>query len=440
MKFPRWLSVTCTIALAATTAWGIRFDAELAGAVRDVAARLRPILGKVPGKIPLAVRADRSSRKAAAQSRRDEALPPSRLAARGRAWADIGLGKETDPAELYLSLAEDLPELVFSADRTQLLVGPDRLTDSDFGGESGNAAGADLLFATGVRPDEPAVAHMMTHVAQDDRGAPPGLRETTDATLASSAWREGEANLVAMLLLYGGLGMEGEVVQGRIAPREYRGGDLTPRNDSHSPVTGRLMDFVYAEGFQAAAARVRSGGWALLRESAAAEPQTRAILHLEDSFAAPEAVPAPVLSLPDGFSLVDRDRIGEYGIGVLVAERVGKENLGWIAADGWTGDGLFRWENPTQERGVTLWVTRWSAGKEATDFRYAMGRFYGTEDTGVDGSGTGTASAEGVRRLGDRVVRIAQRGTEVRIRVAPADLDEGLGTVSQEPMPNLPRN
>jgi hypothetical protein len=301
-----------------------------------------------------------------------------------------------------------------SADGTQLLVDDRRLTDADFGGERGDAEGAALLFATGVRPDEPAVAHVMAHVLQEQRGAPAGLRETTDATLSASAWREGEANLVALLLLYGGLGMEADVLAGRIEPASFRGGDLqSPEAARGSSVLRRLLEFVYGDGYRAAAAAVREGGWRSLERAAAASGNTT-------------PVPTPDLAVPEPLVLADRDSIGAYGVGVLVAEGAGKENLGWIAADGWKADALFRWEGPGAADGVTLWITRWSTEADAGEFRYALERTLASRFPAGGGEGAGP---ERVVAAGGKTFRLAASGREVRLRVAPDPIDAGLGTI-----------
>jgi hypothetical protein len=407
-----------------------RFDPDLAGAVRDVAGRLRAIRGAVPTKVPLAVRSDPEARREAARARRDAVLPPARLAARGRAWADVGLGRAGDAATFYLVLAADLEDFVPSADGTQLLVAEGRLSGADFGGEGGDAAAADLLFATGVRADEPAVAHVATHVLQDERGVPPGMRETTDATLAASAWREGEANLVALLLLYGGMGLQSEVVSGTVPPEGYREGDLIARPPARSTTAlGRLLDFVYSEGFAAAAARLREGGWAALDAAAAEGGGTSALLHPGRPARKIAAIPPPDLGLPGDYRLVDRDALGEYAVGILVAEGTGKENLGWIAAEGWDGDALFRYEGAEAGEGVTLWHLRFRSEADAEDFRYGMARVL----SGGDGPPAEGGASEQAFPAGGRVARLFRRGAEVEFRAAPAGLDAKLGSLSPAP-------
>lgn len=429
MRPAKRLALVLAAVLVSAAGAATRFDPDLAGAVRDVAGRLREIRGAVPAKVPLAVRADPEARRDAARARRDAVLPPARLAARGRAWADVGLGRAGDVATLYLVLAADLGDFVVSADGTQLLVDEGRLTDADFGGEAGDAAAADLLFATGVRADEPAVAHVATHVLQDERGVPPGLRETTDATLAASAWREGEANLVALLLLYRGMGLQSEVVSGTVSPGEYRGGVLIARAPAGSAtVLERLLDFVYGEGFEAAAARVREGGWAAL-EAAARGGGTTALLHPGEPQRKAVPIPPPDPALPGDYRLVDRDTLGEYALGVLIAEGTGKENLGWIAAEGWDGDGLFRFEGSDGGQGVTFWRSRFRSEADAEDFRYGMARVL----SGGDGPPAETRPSEQVFPAGARVARLLRRGAEVEVRSAPIGLDAKLGPLAPVP-------
>lgn len=433
MRPPRLLALLLAAVLFSAAGAATRFDPDLAGAVRDVAGRLREIRGAVPAKVPLAVRADPEARREAARARRDAVLPPARLAARGRAWDDVGLGRAGDAATFYLILAADLMDFVPSADGTQLLVDESRLSGADFGGEGGDAAAADLLFATGVRADEPAVAHLATHVLQDERGVPPGMRETTDATLAASAWREGEANLVALLLLYRGMGLQSEVASGTVSPGEYRGGDLIARPPSGSTaVLGRLLDFVYGEGFGSAAARLRGGGWAALEAASAGGGGTSALLHPGEPARKAVPIPPPDLALPADYRLVDRDTLGEYALGVLIAEGTGKENLGWIAAEGWDGDALFRFEGSEGGDGVTFWRCRFRSDADAEDFRYGMARVL----SGGEGPPSEERASEQVFPAGARFARLFRRGTEVDIRFAPAALDAKLGPLA--PVSSVP--
>jgi len=115
--------------------------------------------------------------------------------------------------------------------------------------------------------------------------------------------------------------------------------------------------------------------------------------------------------------LADRDALGEEGIVVLISTWTGKDNLGLIAGDGWTGDALFRWEPPKGGDGVTQWITRWASPEEAADFEYAFlrGARARFPRSAPDPEAEGPHTFEGP----DRTVVVQRQDKEVQVRITP---------------------
>ena len=398
-------------------------DLELVQNVRAIGERSARTLGVPPPLSLLALRAPEDVRLAEARRRAERELPPARAAARGRAWADLGLGTEDDPAAIALALARDLPGMSFDGDRARLLVDPTRLVDEEETGDPSTNHAASLLLATGVAPDEPVVAHYIAHAATD----PPLPTEplSTDQTLARAALAEGEANLAALLLLFGGVGLEGEVVGSKIRPEDVLSGRLVSEAlRSDRPIVARLVEWVYLDGFAAVAGLARQVGLQRLPAERARRGTTRDVIHLDR----PAAIAAEMTKPPGpeaaGLTLADKDSLGEAGITSWVSMLTGKDNLGMIAGDGWAGDALWRFEG--EGGGVTLWDTRWVTEEEAKDFAYSIERCLQARFPGETLAGTG----DGPRSLSrsDRVYRMERRGASVSLRIAPPEWDRKLDT------------
>ena len=182
-------------------------DLDLLEAVRAIAGRVEDLRGERFRRPPLAVRAPEMMRGVAAEIRARNVLPREQLEARGRAWADLGLGGESSPESLLRVVAGDLEGIAFDPQGNRLLVGPERLTGADFVPHDEDDRDSTVLMMTGVRPDEPLVAHLLMHVRQLEREGADSLEPTTDRLLAHAAWNEGEANLVALRYLFQGMGV-----------------------------------------------------------------------------------------------------------------------------------------------------------------------------------------------------------------------------------------
>lgn len=392
-------------------------DLELLRSVRRIAEEVERLRGESFVRPPVAVRAPDSMRKVAAEIRASNVIPRERLAARGRAWSEIGLGGSGSPERLFQTLAADLQGIGFDPDGNRLLVSPDRLTLDDYRPDAKLSAPSTVLMMTGVRPDEPLASHLLMHVRQRERAGRDSLQPTTDGLLAHSAWAEGEANLLAIRYLFEGMGLADDVIEYPLDPGDFLEGILVPPElDELSGVEQDLVRFVYIEGFAEAVRRFKAGGWAALDHEMARRPTSGAILHpdgpVESSFTRPSP-PAPDLRL------VDTDSLGEQGVIVLISRATGKDDLALEAGEGWTGDRLYRWESPgkTGSGAATEWRTRWRTAEDALDFAYAYGRTLAVRfpDRKLE-RGEGTD----VLRTDARIFRVETAGREVRVLILPA--------------------
>jgi hypothetical protein len=402
-------------------------DLVLVRDVRAVAERIAAIL-RVPARPGfLAVRADEATRAAEARARADRLLPPEIAAARGRAWSDLGLGGRTDPADLVFALELDLAGMTFDASRARLLVDPTRLTGGGAAGDPSEDEQASLLLATGVAVDEPAAGHYVAHLLTDDPA--PTASPTTDALLARAALAEGSANVAALILLFGGVGLEAEVVAGQIRPDDVLGGRLVaPGAFAGTATLSSFLQFVYLDGFAQAAALAKRGDFRRLLLERKQRRSTRDLIHLDRPPAAAVELPAPAVPASAGLVSVDRDSFGEEGIIVLVSLLTGKDNLGLMAGDGWIADAIWRYEPAggatAGDAGATVWISRWQSDDEAKDFAYALERCLQSRFSGetLDDAGAGVR----VLRRADGIHRLEVAGREVRYRVASPSIDRGI--------------
>ncbi len=390
-------------------------DLELLGAIRQLAERIESFRDRAFARKPLAVRAPEVLRQSAAEI---AAAGPGaeRLAARGRAWADLGLSGGAAPSRLRGLVARDLDGIALDPTSDRLLVDPARLTREDFTGSAGQPPAA-LLVATGIRPDEPVAAHVLMHLMQRQT-APRAAHDTTDAWLADAAWREGEANFVAVTFVYHALGLARDAIDYEVDPGQLLEGALLPSAETADPAVTALAAFVYQEGFAATAELVGRGGWPALDRAVEARRTTRDLLHLDREPREPER-PASDPETPAGQRLVDRDVLGEQGIIALVARATGKDNLALIAGDGWRGDALYRYEpvDGPEEHGTTVWWTSWDDAAEARLFAYAAGR---TLAASADPLDPPDAPRRRFLRADGRMGRLELDGRRVLLRVKRA--------------------
>jgi len=391
--------------------------------VQRIGARVEALRGESFARPLDAVRVPDDMRRAAAEIRALNVLPRERLAARGRAWSDVGLGGPDSARNLLLILAADLDDVGLGPQGQQLLVSVDRLHPSDFEPTDRPDDPATLLLLTGMRPDEPLVCHLLAHVLQRQRSGRDVLEGTTDRLLASMAWAEGEANLMAVHYLFNEIAVRTDVLSLVQDPGEVLDGSLLPSQLRRlRGVEASLATFVYLEGFNQAVKLYRAGGWEALNEGMAERRTTRDLAHPELPPLSPASFPEPPAPPADGLRLADVDTLGQQAIVALVSTLTGKDSLGLLAGEGWAGDRLYRWEpDGGSGEGGTEWITRWTAAQAARDFDYAMGRTLEARFPGW----TLEPRGAGVRRLtaGERAYSIERSGAEVRVRVVPVAWD-----------------
>ncbi len=401
-------------------------DLQLVQAVHEITERVERLRGEKLERRPLAVRAPADIRRAAAEIRSRNVLTRERLAARGRSWADIGLGHEGSPEAVLRTLAADLDGVVFDPSRQRLLVDPERLTAEDYGGSKQLGEAAKLLMATGVRPDEPLIGHFVMHVRQRERWGGDWFDETTDGLLARSAWAEGEANLLALHYLFEGVAIADDVIGSGVDPGEFLDGALLPPTlyDLAGAEAG-LVRFVYLAGFDEVVDRYQVGGWKAVSQAMAGARTTRGILGAGD--AVPTRFGDPVAPLA-GLELKDTDTLGEQAVIVLVSTMTGKDDLGLQAGEGWIGDRLYRWES--EGAAVTEWITRWESLEDVEDFEYGFGRTLQARFPGVEP----TEPGPGIRQVATarQVFRMERSGQDVRVVILHPDLADSLVPVSSE--------
>ncbi len=389
-------------------------------ALRSVAAE--------PGTVPQVERvsSDFLQQASASDSRQ---VPPEILAARGRAWADIGLGDPGLPARILHMLDDDLAGWAWTGEGDRLLVSEDLLSAADFVSENPDDPTLAILSVTGIHPDEPALVHALMHWIQArwvrawkrPAGEPV---PTTDSLLAARAVKEGEANLAAVLFLFQGLGLKPNILSMGYTPDQALDGALMPA--AWGGATGlekQILSFVYMDGFQVVTDPYLAQGWEDMDRTLLRMRRTGDLLHPRRPPRRKPVPPPPELPLPEGYRLAAQDSLGELGVRLVISELTGKDNLGLQAGDGWSSDGLYRFEpagspeDPVRS-GVTVWLTRWNSTEGAE--RFASYYLRGLRDTyGGPGEGEGEGR---VSLPGHRVLTLLRDGAGVRIQVSPAGL------------------
>lgn len=345
-------------------------DLPLLKEVRLLAERIEPLADDRFSRPPVAVRSPTIVLEAGITARAARLLHADRLAARGRAWAALGLGDAQAPMDIYRWIAQDLPGCVVDEERDRLLVAEDLLADT--GAEIGANEDADLLMAAGIRRDEPQMVHCLMHLRQLQRRGEPLDGSTTDGLLVSAGWSEAEAGLVAMRYLFVNLRLPGNTLNGSINPGDFLGGALLPRGlDRLGGVRAHFIRFVYLEAYAELADRVLESGWQGLGRAMSRSAGTRDLLH-RDKLGRPVVQFGASSPPAEGFVSMDADILGELGVIAWVSLLTGKDSLGLETGDGWAGDRLTRWERG--DRAVTDWETAWEDDDAAEDFQYAVGR------------------------------------------------------------------
>ncbi|MDH3626554.1 MAG: hypothetical protein OEV00_05530 [Acidobacteriota bacterium] len=364
-------------------------DGDQPGIVDSVEA----IRGQAFDSVPVPVRAPATLRDVLADVAVAEVIDDRTLAARGRAWRAIGLGDERTPQRLWRLLARDVPRVAFDEESRQLYVDPSVLTPRDFAPNVDEEA-TTVLQMTGVRPDEPLIAHVLVHALQNQRGDTPRLARTTDELLSVAAMREAEANLVAVYMRFRNLGIAGEMLKEGITPDVLRIADLLPPEIDDAPaIDRRLAEFVYLQGLTVATGQLQQGGWGavdVLRSR-------RSTLSWITPESAEKEEPAPAIDIPpapaapaEGFRPVDSDTLGPVAIGAVLAQGGMTERSVERLIVYWRGDRLSRFVSETGKGSHTHWESRWADSASAEAFIAGLQetldqRFSTGEGTAVDG-------------------------------------------------------
>lgn len=419
-----------------TVADGVGLDVRLIADVRRVASRVEALRSTPFPQAPLPARASEAERRTVVEARLGRLMPSARLEVRGRAWADIGLGAADSPGRLVRLLASDLPDVVFDEGSGRLLVAPETMPDTDFAPDRPDDVRSTVFLATGIRPDEPVLAHVLVHVLGRNRSSSRLPADaTTDRLLAAFAWSEGEANLVAIRYLFQAMGIGDSIFEHDVDPTKALDGRLVGTPFEALPAVERsLLGFVHQEGFAQTVRMFRSGGWKAVEAAALSRTSSRDLLHPGAPAAGGLSQPDPSSPLPAELELEDTDRLGEQGVVTLVASRTGKDDLAMAAGDGWLDDRLLRWEpgvHGDPSGGVTVWETSWRTAEDAVEFDYAIGRAIedGLGGTLVPeaGSGRRTYSAQG------RIYRLTRSGGQVVLRVAAEAMDRRIEQPGPDP-------
>jgi len=420
-------------------------DTHLLRSVRRIVNHFGQVRGESFDRQPVVIRSPVAMANIVAEARAYRVVGPQRLEARGRAWNDIGFGGPASPALLWLTLAQDLPGIDLDADGLRLLVSPDVLTDDDYGvavdekifvpdglggvhvlrpdgaggaNESSQAEAGpagDFLLATGVRPDEPLLAHYLAHLRQLERSGQDSVRETTDGLLAASAWAEGEANLTSLSFLFQSIGLVRTVLTGPLGPGDFLDGQLIPEAVRRAtPLDAELLIFVYEDGYDFAIARWRAAGWGVFARE---PPSTTRELLAPDKPRVSLEWPEPVAPAA-GLVLRDTDRLGQHAVVSLVSVWTGRTGLSMAASRGWAGDRLTRWERSADD-GVTVWETRWETAADAQEFAAAFDQVVHRRDPSTVATETSDPS-QAILQSRFRRFTITRETIHVRIEIEPA--------------------
>ncbi len=236
---------------------------------------------------------------------------------------------------------------------------------------------ADQLFMfQGKRLDDAInrmiLAHELVHALQDQHFALEELPledyTNDDRMLAATSLIEGDASIAMTLFL------TEDMESDNILPSLLSGvfsQSMEALNEAPAYMRESLL-FPYVQGQQFAMALYARGGMRAVTEAFERVPNSsRQILHPQEYFDNPEFVPMTVdwQQLPEGQSLIGTNVLGEFGIRVLLGQRMTTREAE-AAARGWVGDG-YRVSRSDGGRMVEL-RTYWEDEAEAQEFANAL--------------------------------------------------------------------
>jgi hypothetical protein len=227
--------------------------------------------------------------------------------------------------------------------------------------------------------EEGVAMHELTHALQDQRFGigvhDYALRDDQDAGMAYHALVEGEATLVMMASMMGGMGKSldevladetlSKAISDAAAADQSGGGEGSPPR-----YFVESLKCPYVAGLKLVIAAYRRGGWKELDRVYGNPPaSTREVLHLPEYFARLDrGQPAPAVDLsprPAGSHLLSVEHLGEFTWGYLV----GPENARGLISDRATVT-----QNKACEASVQV-ETRWETSAGADRFAGAYRRF-----------------------------------------------------------------
>jgi len=238
------------------------------------------------------------------------------------------------------------------------------------------ADGQQILLVAGRGPaspeDEQALVHSLAHALLDrqfDLESLAPCRDTIDATMALHALVEGDAVLTTAR--YAGLGTDEAALQ-ELARAAGQAEEPTYGPLADDATFDRIRLFSHQHGVRLAASLYAQGDWAALDRAYGYPPcSTEQIMHPERYLS---AEPVQDVILPDlgtvlgeDWTPVRRDTLGEFLIGLHLAQALEDDQAARAAADGWAGDTFALWESEEGEK-LLAWRIVWDNRDEAAAF------------------------------------------------------------------------
>lgn len=274
---------------------------------------------------------------------------------------------------------------------------------------------SDTLFVVeGVSSElvDGVLVHEMVHALQDQYVNLDSLVEATrrrnDSAMAVQAAIEGHATFVMYEWMLAG--MMGTAVDLTQMPRmstqfddealAAAGLEMPELQQAPAVIREQLL-FPYVAGLDYVQVRWGAPAGRVPPLGDAMPTTTEQILHPGRVGAPETAVPAGldfVNGVPDGWSELARDGLGEADIRVLMREFVDDRDRADAAARGWDGDVYRLLEGPGGE--TLVWVSRWDSAAEADEFGRVLDRVF---ERRYDGEPGRTVRVE---RTGERGVRV----------------------------------
>jgi hypothetical protein len=236
----------------------------------------------------------------------------------------------------------------------------------------------DRVSASAANSEPYTLAHEAEHALQDRFFAISAFEsfENMDQALAWRALIEGDAMLAASLLelnRYGSAPTESIARIQKIA--QAHGQSLLSAKpiglagDAPALLQAQLA-WPYTRGVAFVAELAASGGWALVNAALRNPPKTtEQVLHIDKYIAGEGPIDVEVAAPVDGYTYVERGRMGELQTRFLLADCVTDAQAA-SAATGWGGDAYAVLARGAEQ--ALLWNTAWDDEESATRFVTAL--------------------------------------------------------------------